>query len=193
MKAVRFFALAAVLSLAVGAVSLRAADTYQVDPVHSTFLFRIKHMNVSYTYGRINNGTGTVVVDEADPSKSSVELELKPENVDTNNEKRDQHLKGPDFFNSKQFATITFKSKSIKKDGDTNFDVTGDFTLLGVTKEITVKLTRTGAGKDPMGNFRTGFEGTFTIKRSDYGMTQMLQGVGDDVQITTSVEAMRKV
>ena len=197
MPVARLFSVVAIVSalavLSLGSATVRAADTYQVDPVHSMLLFRIKHFNVSNLYGRINNPTGTLVVDEADPSKSSVEIEVKPENVDTAIEKRDQHLKGPDFFNAKQFPTITFKSKSVKKADDANIEVAGDLTLLGVTKEITVKFARVGAGKDPMGGYRTGYEGTFSIKRSDYGMKNMLENVGDDVQLTVSVEGSRKL
>ena len=191
MKAAHLFALAVVLSLAGSAASLKAADTYAVDPVHSSFIFRIKHINTSYLYGRINTSSGTIVFDEADPTKSSVELELKADTVDTFAEKRDQHLKGPDFFNAKQFPTITFKSKSVKKVGE-DYEVTGDFTLLGVAKEITVKLAHTGGGKSPFGDFRIGFEGTFTFKRSDFGMKAMLNAVGDDVQVTVAVEAAHK-
>lgn len=169
-----------------------AADSYQIDPVHSFALFKVKHFGAGYTWGRINAPTGTISIDEADPSKSSVNVELKAENVDTGDAKRDQHLKGPDFFNAKQFPVLTFKSKSVKKTGDQTFAVTGDFTLLGVTKEITLSVTRVGAGKDPYGNTRVGFETAVTLKRSEFGMNQMLQAVGDDVHIQLAVEGVRK-
>lgn len=191
MKVAHLFALAVVLCLAGSAASLRAADTYAIDPVHSSFIFRIKHINTSYLYGRINTSSGTIVFDEADPTKSSVDLTLNADSIDTFAEKRDQHLKGPDFFNAKQFPTITFKSKSVKKVGE-DYEVTGDFTLLGVSKEITVKLQHTGGGKSPFGDFRIGFEGTFAFKRSDFGMKAMLNAVGDDVQVTVAVEAAHK-
>ncbi|MBI4566544.1 MAG: YceI family protein [Planctomycetes bacterium] len=169
-----------------------AADKYEIDPVHSFALFKIKHFNLGYVWGRINGPAGAIVVDEADPSKSSVEVELKAENVDTANEKRDQHLKGPDFFNAKQFPAITFKSASVKKTGDATYEVTGDFTLLGVSKKVTATLTRIGAGKDPWGGTRVGFEGSFTIKRSEHGMKHMLDGVGDDVHISVAFEGVKK-
>lgn len=179
------------ITLGLAATASRAADTYSLDPVHSSFIFKIKHMNVSNLYGRINGGTGTLVIDDADPTKSTIEIELKPENIDTFNDKRDQHLKGPDFFNAKQFPTITFKSKAVKKVDDSTLEVTGDFTLLGVAKEVTGKFTKIGAAKDPWGGFRTGYEGALTIKRSDFGMKQMLEAVGDDVPITVSIEAVK--
>ena len=168
------------------------AEKFTLDPVHSFALFKIKHLGIGYSWGRINNPTGTIEVDEADPSKSSVSVELKAENVDTANGPRDQHLKGPDFFNSKQHPTITFKSKSVKKAGDAKVDVVGDFTLLGVTKEITVSMTRTGGGKHPMGGTAVGFEGTVTVKRSDYGMKFSLDNIGDEVQIFLAFEAIHK-
>ena len=192
MQVARFSVLSVLFSLAFAGSSVQSADTYQIDPGHSSFIFRIKHMNTSFLYGRINTSSGTLVVDDADASKSSIELELKADSVDTVNEKRDQHLKGPDFFNSKQFPTITFKSKSVKKSGDADLEVTGDFTLLGVTKELTTKMTRTGGGKTPFGDFRVGYEGAFAFKRSDFGMKTMLDNIGDDVTITVAVEAAHK-
>ena len=187
------FVLALVLSVTVFAsAAARAADTYAIDPVHSMVLFKIKHLNVSYVWGRFNGPTGTFMIDDADPEKSSLAVEVKSENVDTYNEQRDQHLKGPDFFNAKQIPTITFKSKSIKKLDPTNCDVTGDLTLLGVTKELTVKLTRVGTGTDPKGGIHAGFEGSFKILRSDYGMKQMLNMVGDEVLLTFAFEAVKK-
>ena len=190
MQVARIFVLTVLLSLA-GATGLQAAETFNIDPAHSSFIFRIKHINTSFLYGRIDTSSGSITLDEADPTKSSVSLELKADSVDTVNEKRDQHLKGPDFFNAKQFPTITFKSKAVKKAG-ADYEITGDFTLLGVTKEITAKLTQTGGGKSPFGDFRVGFEGTFAFKRSDFGMKAMLDGIGDDVQVTVSVEAAHK-
>ena len=188
MQAFRSSVLVLALSFLAAA---NAADTFAIDPVHSTVLFKIKHMNTSYTHGRFNLPTGTIVQD-ADPSKSSIEVELKSESVDTFNEKRDQHLRNPDFFNAKQFPTITFKSTSVTKADDTHIDVTGNLTLLGVTKPVTVKLEHVGEGKDPMGGYRTGYEGTFTIKRSEYGMTQMVGPVGDEVELTVGIEAIKK-
>jgi polyisoprenoid-binding protein YceI len=184
--------LVASLAVVLGSLPARAADKYELDSVHCFAAFKIKHMNIGTTWGRINNPAGTILLDDADPSKSSVSVELRAENVDTANEKRDQHLKGPDFFNAKQFPTITFKSKSVKKSGDAAFAVTGEFTLLGVTKEITVTLARTGPAKDPFGGTRVGFDGTFTIRRSEYGMKQMLEAIGDEVEIHLAFEGVKK-
>ena len=170
-----------------------AADTYKLDPVHSFVIFKIKHFNTSNTYGRLNAPTGTVVVDEADPTKSTVEVEVKSDNVDTNEPKRDQHLKKADFFDAVQFPVITFKSKSVAKGKDEgSVDIDGEMTLHGVTKPVKVTFTKTGASSDPKMGTRIGYEGTFTIKRSDYGMNFMVGPVGDDVQLTVAIEAAKQ-
>lgn len=183
--------LAAVFTLVLAAgVTYAAAETYAVDPVHSTVLFKIKHLGISYTYGRFNDVSGSFLLDE-DPAKSMIAVSVKAASVDTHNAKRDAHLKGPDFFSVKEFPTITFKSTAIKKEGNA-YTITGDLTLHGVTKSITVEATHVGSGKDPWGGYRTGFDMTFSIKRSDYGMKNLLEAAGDDVQLTVGVEGIRK-
>lgn len=169
-----------------------AADTWSVDPSHSTAIFRIKHFNASWQYGRFNDVSGTFVFDDADPTKSTLELSIKTDSVDTNNQKRDDHLKGPDFFNAAQYPTMTFKSKKVAAKSGNVWAVTGDLTIHGTTKEITVDVERTGTGKDPWGGTRTGAEATFTIKRSDYGVSGLPDGLGDEVRIVVSAEAIKK-
>ncbi|RMD98638.1 MAG: polyisoprenoid-binding protein [Deltaproteobacteria bacterium] len=187
MMAVLFF-----IALFAFAPAVMAAETYAIDPVHSTVIFRVKHLGVGYLYGRFNDISGTIRFDEANPAKSSVEVTVKVASVDTNDEKRDKHLLSPDFFNAKQFPVIRFESASVKAVGGDLYEVSGNMTIHGITKPITVKMTRIGAGKDPWGNYRMGFEGVFSVKRSDFGIRYMPQGIGDDVLITLSVEAIRK-
>jgi polyisoprenoid-binding protein YceI len=174
------------------AVPALAAETYEVDPVHSAVIFRVGHLGVSHTYGRFNDISGQVVLDAADPSKSSVEITVKADSVDTFSEKRDQHLKSPDFFNAKQFPELTFKSRSVKKTGESEFEVAGDLTLHGVTRPVTVKVQHLGSGSDPWGGYRAGFETTFDIRRSDFGMDYMPGGVSDEVRLIVAVEGVRK-
>lgn len=169
-----------------------AAEKYEVDTIHSSVVFKVKHMNAANFYGRFNDVTGIINFDDKNPGKSSVELTVQAESVDTNVEKRDNHLRSPDFFNSKQFPVITFKSKKVKKLSNDNYEVTGDLLLHGVTKEIKTVFTKTGTGKDPKGNVKSGGETTFKIKRSDYGMTYMLDMLGDDVTMFVSVEGFLK-
>jgi polyisoprenoid-binding protein YceI len=187
MKAPKFI-LAVLLSLA----GLTAhADTFKIDPVHSSIAFSIKHLGVTDFYGRFNDVSGQVVFDKADPSKSSVEVTIPVESIDTHNEKRDKDLKGPDFFNAKQFPTIVFKSKSVEGTGDT-YKATGDLTLHGVTKPLTLEIKSGTDGKGMEGEIRGGGEARFTIKRSDFGMNFMQGGLGDEVTVLLSLEGVKQ-
>jgi len=169
-----------------------AADTYKVDPAHSAIVFRIKHLGISYVYGRFHNPSGAVRFDEKATENGFVEISAKVQDIDTGNTQRDDHLKSPDFFHAEKFPLILFKSKGIKKREGRLYDVMGDMSLHGVTRPMSIVVEFTGSGKDPWGGYRVGAETTFNIKRSDYGMTTMLGPVGDDVRITVSIEAVRE-
>jgi polyisoprenoid-binding protein YceI len=168
-----------------------AADTYQADAVHSTTVFRVKHLDTVYFWGRFNEIAGTFSLDPADPSQSKLQFQVPSKSVDTGNAARDQHVKGPDFFNVVQFPTISFVSKSTAKSGE-GYEVNGDLTLHGVTKPVTVKVTQTGSGKGMRGNPIAGIEATFTIRRSDFGMSKMFGPVGDEVWVSVNVEGAKK-
>lgn len=174
------------------AAAAAQADEYKVDAVHSSAIFRIKHMNVSYSYGRFNDIGGTIKWDDQKLADSSLKVEVKVASIDTADAKRDAHLKNADFFDADKYPTITFQSKSIKKTSDNKYDVVGELTLHGVTKPLTVSLEKVGAGSDPWGGNRAGFETTFTIKRSEYGMDKMLNGVGDEVRMIVSLEGVKQ-
>lgn len=181
----------AVAALVVGLPALaRAADTYTADPVHCSIIFRVRHLDVSWFWGRINSPTGSFTLDEAEPEKSTMQFALEIKDINTGNPKRDEHLRSPDFFNAAQFPTITFKSTAVKKAGD-HYEVTGDLTLLGVTKSITVSVEKSGEGKTQAGQ-RAGIETSFTIKRSDFGMNKMVGAVGDEVKLFLSIEGEKK-
>lgn len=172
-------------------LNVRGADTYKIDPVHSSVVFSIKHLGVTNFHGNFNEINGTVVFDAADPSKSIVQLSVPVLSVDSRNPKRDGHLKSPDFFNAEKFPAVTFKSTKVEGSGDV-FKVTGDFTLLGVTKSITVDFNRGAEGKGMEGEIRGGGETRFTIKRSDYGMTFMPDMLGDEVSLVISLEGIKQ-
>ena len=172
--------------------ALFAAETYSVDTAHTYVMFRVKHLGVGYSYGRFNGPTGKFVFDESTPSNCSIEMQIKANDIDTMVDKRDNHLRSADFFNATEHPAISFKSTSVKKISDNMYEVAGNLTLLGNTRPISMKASDTGAGKDPWGKFRRGFETTFTIKRSEYGMNFMLNGVSDEVDITVSVEGIRQ-
>src|SRR2546430_738725 len=150
-------------------LSANAADTFKVDPVHTFVLFSVQHLGIANTYGRFNDISGTVVFHKDNPSKSSVELSVPVESLDTHNSVRERSLKSPDFFDAKQFPTITFKSTKIEGSGDT-LKVSGDLTIRGVTKPVTVDFKKGGEGKGVFGEMRGGGGTRFMIKRSDFGM-----------------------
>lgn len=183
-------ALAAVLTF--GHQVVRAADHYKVDPVHSTVIFKIFHLNTAPFYGRFDAPTGSFAIDDQDASKSTFEFELPVDKIDTGNEKRDNHLKGPDFFNAKQFPTISFKSTGVKKASDTMYEVSGDLTIHGVTKQVKVSIEKTGQGKDPLGAERAGLAATFSVRRSDYGVNYMPQALGDEVTLMVGIEGLKQ-
>ena len=172
--------------------SAYAAETYKLDPGHTSVVFRVKHLGVAYVYGRFNGPTGSFVFDESSPAKSSIEVQVNAKDVDTAVEKRDNHLRSPDFFNAGEHPLVFFKSTSVKKLDNDTYEVAGNLTLIGKSRPLTVQARHTGSGKDPWGNFRRGFETSFTIKRSEFGMNFMLGGVSDDVVITVSVEGIRQ-
>ncbi len=173
------------------AAVVQEMHTYSVDPVHSTVIFRIKHFGVSYFYGRFNSPTGHFAFDPEKPAESSFEITVKTANVDTHSPRRDGHLKSGDFFNAKQFPEITFKSTSVKKGRGDMLKVTGDLGLHGQTRQITIDLHHVGSRDTRKGQL-CGFETTFTIKRSDFGMTFMLEGVGDEVTLMIGLEGGKK-
>lgn len=174
--------------------SSNAADTYVIDGSHSAIVFRIKHLGVSYAYGRFNDISGEVVWDDANPEASTLNIQVKTESVDTASEKRDQHLRSPDFFSAKEFPVSSFTSTSVEKISNTTYKVTGDFQLHGVTKQVTADLEYIGDGKDPWGGHRAGFETTITIKRSDFDMTTYIDngGLGDDVRLIIAIEGIKQ-
>ena len=173
-----FPAIPALLALAIPA----GAESLSVDPVHSTAIFKIAHMGVSNFIGRFDALSGTVEWDGADPSKVAITYDIKTDSVDTNFEKRNQHVKSADFLDAKQFPDITFVSTAVKKSGD-DFAVDGNLTLHGVTKPISITVKKTGEAGG-----RLGFWTVFTVKRSDYGVTFMPDKLGDEVEVTLSTE-----
>jgi len=168
---------------------------YTVDAVHSAAIFKVKHMGASYSYGQFTDIAGSFSFDPATPEASSVEVTIQAESVNTHNEMRDRHLKGPDFFNTKEFPTLSFKSTAWKKTGDGTYDVTGELQIAGKSKTITVPVEHVGDGKDPRGNELTGFHTTFTIDRTVFGINYGVVeggGIGKEVVVTFSVEGIKK-
>jgi len=168
------------------------AASYSIDNAHTSVLFKTTHLGVSPFWGRFNSVTGTFDYDAAKPELSKVRFEIDVNSIFTADKKRDDHLKGPDFFSAKQFPKITFESTAVKSGKAAgSLSVTGALTIRGVKKTITVELAKTGEGKDPWGGERIGFEGSFVINRLDYGVSYMPEGLGKDVTIVVAVEGIK--
>lgn len=181
------------VGMIVGASSTAfAQEKLQIDPVHSNILFRVKHMDIGYFFGEFTGESGTITFDKDNPKNNKVKLTIKTDSVSTDNKKRDDHLKSPDFFNAKEFPEITFESKSWKKRDDTTYEVTGDLTIHGQTNEVTTTIQMTGEGTDGQGNFRRGFLTTFNIKRSDFGIDFMPKVVSERVKLIITAEGVQK-
>lgn len=165
-----------------------APADFEVDPVHSTVVFRIQHMGVSFFHGRFNSISGHVNLDGATPANSAVEITIDAASIDTNNAKRDDDCRGPDLLNASEFPQIGFKSESVKALGKDRFEVAGQLSFHGETKPLTVQVDQTGMGQGRGGQI-AGFETTFTIKRSDFGMDGMQGALGDEVRLTLAIEA----
>ena len=177
---------AAVTLFAAFAPRAAAAEQYQIDPIHSVIIFKIKHMDVGYFYGRFNSPQGNFTFDEANPAASSFQAQVKAADFDSGNTKRDDHVRGPDFLSAKEFPTVGFRSTSVESAGTGRYKVAGQLTLHGVTKPVTMSLEKTGANKD-----RVGFEGVMDIKRSDFGM-KGVQGVSDEIRLTVAFQGVKK-
>ena len=166
---------------------------FDVDPVHSSILFRVKHLEVSYFYGRFKEVSGSFQVDENNPAKSTIALKVSAESVDSNSEGRDRHLKSQDFFSAKEFPFISFKSTKIEKAGENAYRVTGDLTYRGVTRSIRFQAEHTGtASVSPRFGLRSGYEAILDIKRSDFGDTYGIKDkvLSDALRLIISIEGM---
>lgn len=179
--------------------ALSQAATWQIDPDHSSFQFKVRHLTVSNVKGDFTKVKGVVTMDDKDVANLNVELTIDAASVNTGHAKRDEHLRAADFFDVAKYPTITFISKKVMKAGPDKLKVTGDLTVHGVTKEITVDVDGpTQEVKDPWGNFRRGATGTAKINRKDFGLiwNRVLETggvvVGEDVDISIEVELIKK-
>ncbi|AVV40328.1 YceI family protein [Streptomyces sp. ID05-04B] len=144
---------------------------YAIDPTHSTIGFVARHAMVTNVKGKFNDFTGSLQLDGADPSRSTASIDVSMDSIDTGSADRDGHLKSADFFKTDEFPAMTFRSTSVESAGGDDYRVTGDLSILGVTRPLTIDLEFNGAAKDPFGNERVGFEGKAEILRSEWGLT----------------------
>jgi polyisoprenoid-binding protein YceI len=168
--------------------------TWTIDNSHTLAEFSVRHMMVSNVKGRFDQVSGSFEFDEANPSASSIEVTISVASITTRDEKRDTHLKSPDFFDAETHPNITFKSTEVEKTGDNAFKVTGDLTIRGVTKPVVLDVEYNGQGKNPWGIATIGFNASTSINRKDYGLNWNValeaggMLVGETVKINLEVE-----
>ena len=172
----------------------RAAETYVMDTKgsHAFIQFKIQHLGFSWLLGRFNDFEGQFVLDEDNPEHSSTKVTIDVASVDSNHAERDKHLRGKDFFQVDKFPEASFVSTKIEKTGEETAKITGDFTLKGGTKPITLDAKYVGGGKDPWGGFRQGFEATTQIRLKDFNIDYNLGPAAEVADIYISVEGIRQ-
>jgi polyisoprenoid-binding protein YceI len=183
-------------SLALGLVQLpaAAAETHTIDVVHSSVGFSIRHF-VSKVTGKFSKFSGRLTLDRANLANSSAEATIEVASINTDNQKRDNHLRTPDFFDAAKYPTMTFQSRQWKQTGENIFDVTGDLTLKGVTKEVVLKVTALGFGPGMGGAELSGWEATTVISKKQFnlaGPAMLGAALGDEVAITINLEAKKE-
>lgn len=172
-------------------------STWKIDPNHSTVEFAVKHIMISTVKGRFSEVEGEIVIADGDPSRSSVSATLNAASIDTHTGQRDDHLRSADFLDAAKFPEITFKSTRISGTRS-KFEVTGDLTIRGVTREVRLDVTNEGSGKDPWGGERIAFSATTKLDRRDFGLTwnQAIEAggvlVGNDVKVSIDVQAVKQ-
>ncbi|MEL6498496.1 MAG: YceI family protein [Planctomycetota bacterium] len=176
------------------ATASAAADLYEVDGLHSSVIFRVGYMGVSNFYGRFNDVSGTYQLDFDNPSQSAINITIDTASIDTANDGRDKHLRGPDFFSAKEFPTISFVGTSFEAVDSNTIRVTGDMTVRGTSQEITVDIDWIGDRPDPRGGYRSGIDTTLSITRSDFGVNYGVDvGVlGDQTDVMIGITGMKQ-
>jgi polyisoprenoid-binding protein YceI len=191
--------IAVAIAVAIALPVLSSADTWRIDPMHTSVEFTVRHMMISNVKGQFQKTSGTITADGNDPTSAKIDATIDASSIDTRVERRDADLKSPNFLDVAKYPTITFKSTKVEADGPGKWKVTGDLTLHGVTKPVVLEVESSGKPiHDPMGNTRAGASATAKINRSDFGLTynKVLESggvmVGDEVAISIDVEAIKK-
>jgi polyisoprenoid-binding protein YceI len=183
-------ALLGALTLGPVGAATTTPGSYKIDPAHTSVSFSVNHLGISTLAGRFNSVEGDITLAHKDGS--SIEVSIETASVDTNHEKRDEHLRGPDFFNAKQYPVMKFSASKIDFSGDKSERIKGELSLHGKTKPVMLTVEPIGAGDDPWGGYRAGYKATTVIKRSDFGMDFMPGGFGDDISVTLNIEAIKQ-
>lgn len=169
---------------------IASAADYEMDVTHTFPQFIAGHLGFSYTVGQFNEFSGSFQINE-DPSTNTAEMVIQTASLDSNHAKRDEHLRSPDFFDVKQFPTITFKSTAYEGTNEQG-KLIGDMTMLGQTRSVTFDIVKVGEGDDPWGGYRYGAVATTTIDRTDFGMDYFVPGVPAEVELKVYIEGIRQ-
>ncbi|PHS71520.1 MAG: hypothetical protein COB23_00680 [Methylophaga sp.] len=182
--------------LSFNVTSALAAEHYIIDTkgMHAFVTFKVKHLGYSWLEGRFNKFSGEFDYDETAPANNKVNINIDISSLDSNHAERDKHLRGERFFDAKKFPTATFISTNWEDKGNGKAILHGQFTLRGVTQNISININQVGGGEDPWGGFRRGFEGSTTLHLSDYKMKEsaILGPAAEDVQLWLSIEGIRQ-
>lgn len=191
MKTLKIIPLLVLIALGSAA---SAAERYLIDTAgaHAFIQFRIPHLGFSWLHGRFNDFEGEFTFDPADPARSSVEVKIDTASIDSNHQRRDDHLRGEDFLNTAAFPQASFRSTAFIPLGDDRYRLEGELELLGRTAPIAIEVVQIGAGTDPWGGYRRGFEGKTTLTLADWGIDYDLGPSARAVELTLSIEGIRQ-
>jgi polyisoprenoid-binding protein YceI len=171
--------------------------SWKIDNAHTHIQFTVRHMMISKVRGMFDKFSGTVALDEADPTRTQVDIQVETASVDTREPNRDNHLRSADFFNSAEYPVMTFKSKRVERTGETSANLVGDLTIRDITREVTLKVEFEGQARSPWGTTSAGFTATTKISRKDWNLTwnQALETggvlVGDEIEISIELELVQ--
>ena len=190
----KFLLSAAALTLmAVPTGAQAEVEKYSFDKAHTQILFFVNHLGFSMSQGEFHDYDGHFTFDRAEPANSSIDVTIQTASIDMDDEKWDAHMKNEDFFNVEKFPAMTFKSTGIEVTGENTANITGDLTILDVTKPVVMAVTHNKSDVHPYsGKYVAGLSATTTVKRSDFGMTYGVPGVADEVQVRIEVEGVRE-
>lgn len=190
------FAGSVLLASSIGASAQASASVEQyaidIQGAHAFVQFRIPHLGFSWLYGRFNEFDGSFTFDTEDPSNSTVNVEIQTASIDSNHQRRDDHLRNEDFLDVTSHPTASFTSTAFVPLGDDRFRLVGDLTLMGMTDSIEIEVEQIGAGEDPWGGYRRGFEGSTTLTLADWGINYNLGPSAKEVEMILSIEGIRQ-
>ncbi|HEY5791136.1 MAG TPA: YceI family protein [Gammaproteobacteria bacterium] len=180
------------LALLLAAPASAADYVIDTQKAHAFVQFRIQHLGFSWLYGRFNRFAGEFSYDEAAPERSTVSVTIDVGSLDTNHAERDKHLRSPDFFEVERFPEARFSSTAYRPGGDGRDTLEGELTLRGVTRPVSIAVQQVGAGQDPWGGYRRGFQGSTTLTLADYGFTRDLGPAARTAELILSIEGIRR-